>query len=77
MTDTPTPTLQTPFRKEKEAREKTIYEEYNRMMGEPGAQATAVNDFIMKKYGIYSVSTLYNIRKRVESQLKAEKGGLQ
>lgn len=74
---TSTTTLQTPFRKDKEAREKAIYEEYNKMMEEPGAQATAVNDFIMKKYGIYSVSTLYNIRKRVESQLNGEKGDLQ
>lgn len=74
---TSTTTLQTPFRKDKEAREKAIYEEYNKMMEEPGAQATAVNDFIMKKYGIYSVSTLYNIRKRVESQMNGEKGGLQ
>lgn len=74
---TSTTNLQTPFRKDKEAREKAIYEEYNKMMEEPGAQATAVNDFIMKKYGIYSVSTLYNIRKRVESQMNGEKGGLQ
>ena len=67
-----TPTLKTPYQKEKEARELAIYNEYQRLISEPGAQATAVNDFLMKKHGIHAPSTLYTIRKRVEMRLKRE-----
>lgn len=67
-----TPTLKTPYQKEKEARELAIYNEYQKLIAEPGAQATAVNDFIMKKYGIHAPSTLYTIRKRVEMRKRRE-----
>ena len=64
--------LKTPYQIEKEARELAIYNEYIRLMAEPGAQATAVNEFIMNKYGIHAPSTLYTIRKRVEMRLRKE-----
>lgn len=66
--------LKTDYQKEKEARELVIYTEYTRLMAEPGAQATAVNEYIMKKYGIHAPSTLYTIRKRVELRMRQEGG---
>lgn len=71
-------TFQTEFQQEKEARDRQIYEEYVTLTSEPGAAATKVQEFLMKKYGIHSASTLWVIRKRVEARLaaeQAEKGG--
>lgn len=67
--------FQTEFQKEKEARDMQIYQEYITLTAEPGAAATKVQEFLMKKYGIHSSSTLWTIRKRVEAKLK--KGGKQ
>lgn len=50
-----------------------IYQEYVALTSEPGAAATKVQEFLMKKYGIHSSSTLWAIRKRVEAKLR--KGG--
>lgn len=50
-----------------------IYQEYVTLVSEPGAAATKVQEFLMKKYGIHSTSTLWAIRKRVEAKLR--KGG--
>lgn len=66
-------TFQTEYQKEKEARDMQIYQEYVSLTAEPGAAATKVQEFLMKKYGIHSSSTLWAIRKRVEAKLR--KGG--
>lgn len=50
-----------------------IYQEYITLTAEPGVAATKVQEFLMKKYGIHSSSTLWAIRKRVEAKL--QKGG--
>lgn len=50
-----------------------IYQEYVTLTSEPGTAATKVQEFLMKKYGIHSTSTLWAIRKRVEAKLR--KGG--
>lgn len=47
-----------------------IYEEYVELTSVPGAAATKVQEFLMKKYGIHSTSTLWAIRKRVEAKLR-------
>lgn len=65
--------FQTEFQREKEARDLQIYQEYVELVAEPGAAATKVQEFLMKKYGIHSTSTLWAIRKRVEAKLR--KGG--
>lgn len=67
--------FQTEFQREKEARDMQIYQEYITLTAEPGAAATKVQEFLMKKYGIHSFSTLWAIRKRVEAKL--QKGGKQ
>lgn len=65
--------FKTEFQREKEARDMQIYQEYVTLTSEPGAAATKVQEFLMKKYGIHSPSTLWAIRKRVEAKLR--KGG--
>ncbi len=64
--------MKTEFQTEKEARELAIYNEYNELIAQPGAMATAVNEHLMKKYGIYAKSTVWFIRRRVERRLKEQ-----
>lgn len=66
------PVLKTPFQAEKEAKELAIYREHKELMAQPGAMATAVDEILMHKYGIYSKSTIWLIRKRVEKRLNEE-----
>jgi hypothetical protein len=66
--------LKTEFRIQKDARELAIYEEYNALMKEPGAMATAVNQFLTQKYGFGSKTTVYFICKRIEKRLKQQEG---
>jgi len=61
--------LKTDFQLEKEAKEMAIYNEYNELMKQPGAMATAVDEHLMKKYGVHSKSTIWSIRRRVETRL--------
>lgn len=65
-----TKALKTTYKIEKEARELQIYNEYKELMNQPGAMQSAVNEYIMEKYSIYSSSTVWLIRKRVENRLK-------
>lgn len=62
--------IKTAFRLKKEARELAIYNEYNALMAQPGAMATAVDKYLTEKYGFGSESTIWFIRKRVEKRLK-------
>lgn len=66
------PVLKTPFQAEKEAKELAIYREYVNLMQVDGQSRTAVTDHLMRKHGIHSASTIYEIRKRVEKQLKTQ-----
>ena len=68
-----TMTFQTEFQREKEQRDMQIYQEFVTLTAEPGAAVSKVQEFLMKKYGIHSSSTLWSIRKRVEAKLR--KGG--
>ena len=62
--------IKTQFQLEKEAKELAVYTEHKELMSQPGAMATAVDEILMRKYGIYSKSTIWFIRKRVEKRLK-------
>lgn len=66
-------TFKTDFQQEKEQRDMQIYQEFITLTSEPGTAVTKVQEFLMKKYGIHSSSTLWAIRKRVEAKLR--KGG--
>ena len=62
--------IKTPYREKKEARELSVYEERKALMEKEGAMATAVDDLLMKKYGIYSRATIWSICARVEKRLE-------
>lgn len=57
---------------EREKRDRAIYDEYNELTSILGQSKTRVNDYLMKKYGIHSVGTIYQIRARVEKTLNDE-----
>jgi len=65
--------IKTDFRIKKEARELSIYNEWNELMKQPGAMASAVDKYLREKYGFGADSTIWFIRKRVEERLKAGK----
>jgi len=64
--------LKTPYQLEKEAKELKIYEERKELMQQPGTMATAVDDYLMRKYNIFSRSTIWFIERRVEKKLREE-----
>lgn len=63
----------TPFQLEKEKRDEAIYREFQELMSEPGAMATAVEAHLMKRHSIHSRATIHNIRTRVSNREKALK----
>jgi hypothetical protein len=65
--------FKTDYQREKEVRDKQIYEEYIMLTADPDTAATKVQEYLMKKYNIHSPSTLWAIRKRVEAKMR--KGG--
>lgn len=71
-----TPVFKTPYRLEKEAKELEIYNEYNALMSVAGQSKTGVTDFLMRKHGIHSASTIYELRKRVEARIAQEGAAL-
>lgn len=64
--------LRTDLQRERVKRDMAIYSEYEEMMSVEGQSATEVAKFLMKKYNIHSMSTVYVIRRRAEEQLKRE-----
>ncbi len=60
--------LKTPFRAEREERDKALYDEYMMMLTVQGQPVTMVQERLMRKFRIHSVSTIYNILKRVGAQ---------
>ena len=61
--------IKTKYQKEKEARELSIYTEWNDLMKQPGAMATAVDEHLMKKHNIHSRSSIWTARKRAEKAI--------
>lgn len=61
--------LRTSHAIEREKRELTIYNEYVALLNRPKAMKSRVSEIISEKYQLRSISTLYNIRKRVEERL--------
>lgn len=62
------PQIRTNYRLEKETKEAQIYEEYTKLMKEPGAMATAVQQALMTKYRIHAKSTIWNICRRAKER---------
>lgn len=63
----------TTLQRKREARNLAIYNEYNELISREGQSKTVVNEYLMKKYGISSIGTLYVIRKTVGQTLKTKK----
>ena len=64
--------LKTELQKEREKRDLAIYSDYESMMAVPGQSSIEVTKVLMKKYNIYSIGTIYQIRKRVSERLQKE-----
>jgi hypothetical protein len=58
--------IKTLFKREQEAKDIAIRAEFEELMSQPGAMATAVNQILMRKYGIHAASTIWTIRKRAQ-----------
>lgn len=63
----------TDLQREKEGRELAIYEDREKMLAIEGQSRTNVNAYLMRRYGIHSVGTIYSICARVQKRLDAEK----
>jgi hypothetical protein len=61
--------FKTEFRIKKEARELAIYNEWNELMKQPGAMATAVDRYLTQKYEFGSETTVWFICRRVRKRL--------
>lgn len=64
--------IKTDYRLEKDAKEKSIYDERKELLSLPGAMITAVDDRLCQRYGIHSRSTIWSIVKRVEKRIATE-----
>lgn len=71
--------VKTKYQIDKEARERAIYDDFNELMKQPGAMATAVTDHLMKKYNLHSRSSIWQARTRtqlrIDEQLKKDGNG--
>lgn len=66
-------TFKTKFQVEKERRDLAIYTEYQELVADPEKSKVAIAEYLCEKYQIASVSTIYDIRDRVEKRLKEQK----
>jgi Mor family transcriptional regulator len=55
-------------KKAREERDNAIYQEYERAVA-AGSMRTDVTRSLMRKYGIKSAGTIYEIRKRVQTRI--------
>lgn len=69
---TPQLRKKTALQEEREARDLTIFNEYNDLVSIEGQSRTEVNKYLMQKYNIHSTGTLYAILKRAEKRNKAQ-----
>ncbi len=67
-----TPISKTACQKEREKRDRAIYDEYNQLVSVEGQSKTVVTEYLMSKYKIHSAGTIYVIRRRVEERLQKE-----
>lgn len=62
--------IKTQYRIDKDAEELAIYNKYQELIQQDGAMASAVDDYLMKKYNKFSRATIWSIRKRVKRRLQ-------
>lgn len=64
--------FKTDCQKERESRDKAIFDDYNRLMSVKGQSKIMVIRHLMCKYNVHSMGTIYVILRRVEESLKTE-----
>lgn len=64
--------FKTDCQKEREARDRAIYDDYNSLMAVKGQSKMMVIQHLMGKYNVHSMGTIYVILKRVEESLKTQ-----
>jgi hypothetical protein len=64
--------IKTKFQLEKEAKELSIYNEWNELMSRPGAMATAVDEHLMNKYNLHARSSIWQARQRTAKRIKEQ-----
>lgn len=67
------PILRTKCQEDRDARDLSIFNEYNDMISVEGQSKSRVVEYLMTKYNIHSAGTIYVIRNRVAERL-AKKG---
>lgn len=65
-------TLKTECQKRLEARDAAVYKDWLELSANPENSKTAISKHLMKKYGVYSRSTIWAMCKRAEARLKAQ-----
>lgn len=68
-------TLKTELQRRREQRDMAVYLDFERMRSVPGNSKTEIGRLLMKKYGIYSLGTVYAIYKRVAERLRSQEEG--
>ena len=63
--------LRTKLQEKRDKRDLAIVKEWEKMTALPEQSKTVVTKMLMKKYGIYSAGTIYDIRKRVQARREA------
>lgn len=64
--------FRTQAQEEREKRDLAIWREYNELASIRGTSRTLINEHLMRKYGIHSAGTIYEIRRRVEKRIKEQ-----
>ena len=64
-----TAVFMTPLQEQRKRRNIALYNEYNEIMRQPNQSKTEVNRYLMQKYKLGTVASVYQIRKQVEQQL--------
>lgn len=61
--------FKTEHQRKKEAREDALYAEYVELTSDPAKSKMAINEYLMKKYDVYGVATLYNMVRRAKQRM--------
>ena len=66
--------LVTPGRARMIKRDATVYDEYIHLTEDPDVSKVKAIEYLMRKYKIYSISTVYAIIHRVEKRMMRKEG---
>lgn len=66
------PEFKTEHQRKKEAKEDALYAEYVELTSDPAKSKMAINEYLMKKYDVYGVATLYNMVRRAKQRMSRD-----